>query len=35
MARVPIAWEPGEASVHLARCLQLAKGLRGHFASAI
>ena len=32
MARVLIAWEPGEAFGHLARCLRLAEGLvaRGH-----
>ncbi|MBI5780047.1 MAG: hypothetical protein HZA65_00020 [Rhodocyclales bacterium] len=35
MARVLIAWELGEASGHLARCLQLAQGLvaRGHVAA--
>lgn len=30
MARVLIAWELGEAFGHLARCLQLAEGLRRH-----
>ena len=37
MARILIAWEMGEAFGHLARCMQLARGLhtRGHAVSLV